>query len=116
MKNMTDSSIYPSPRDVLSIHRETVNTGRWAITGSDAPSVHSVSVFGEKGSRYSVMIMEKSGLKRSDPFTKGCWNLSDRWYDDLKVWFALQWVLEAPGEGRVLLCGREKPQIFHSAG
>lgn len=116
MKNMSDTDIYPSPRDVLSIHMETRNAGRWTVAGDDALSVHSVSVFGEKGSRYSVIITDKSCLKSSDPFKKGCWSLSDGWFDGLKVWFTLQWVLEAGGDGRVLLCGRENRQVFHTAG
>ena len=114
MKDMTDNAVYPSPRDVLSIHLETGSTGRWKIKCDDDSDVHSLSVFGEKGNRYCVIMMKKSGIKRSTAFEDGIWSLSDGWFNDLKVWFALQWVLDARAEGRVLLCGRETRQIFHS--
>lgn len=104
---MNDNSHYftdPVSEAIRSIHQCSCD---WKLACGSEAGVLSLSVFGTAGNRYSIIVIEKEHLSSAYAGREGRWLLIERKEDTLSLMFDLEWVVEAPGSGCLVLCGRE---------
>jgi hypothetical protein len=101
------NQVFPSPSEILTMHRQAENSGRWSLALCEGYPESSLSVFGTNGSRFSVLVMRKDILPREYTGERGGWTLSDGWHAGRTVRFSLRWAVDSERSGFVILCGRE---------
>jgi len=97
---------------MYSIGQQECKSG-W--TADSVTGVKSLSVFGTAGNRYSLLIIEKEHLNTDYAGKNGEWYLKETKGNPGLVRFELQWAVEAPGSGCIVLCGREGHAPFCSS-
>lgn len=98
-------------KEILFGHGMAEDEGRWEPSPENPLQTRSMSVFGTRGIRYSILVMEKGTLTEKLAGPDGCWALLDSGRDGSPVRFDLQWAIDAGGSGCVVLCGRENPAV-----
>ena len=73
--------------------------------------VRSLSVFGARGDRYSIVVIPQEGIPHGKPDGGIEWYLRRNRDDGSveRVLFVLQWTVDMAGSGCVAMCGREMP-------
>jgi len=81
----------------------------WRTEGAFQGAV-SIGVFGNRGDRFSIVVVPAESLPRSSPCGEVEWSLVGPGSSGTeRVLFALQWTMEVRGSGCLALCGRELP-------
>ena len=88
-----------------SIHKREYNTG-WMLAPGFEIGVISLSVFGIAGNRHSIIVVEKEHLNSGCTGRDGKWLLMEIKDGKHQIGFNLEWAVEAPGSGCLVLCGR----------
>lgn len=88
--------------------------GIWELSSDNSKDAHSVSVFGTKGNRFSILVFPKDTVPVDYAGKDGNWVINHSNSETSAVRFTLQWVADAGGSGCVILCGREAQQQFSS--
>lgn len=86
----------------------------WILASGSDTGILSHSVFGTKGNRYSILVIEKEHLRTDYAGREGKWFLSETHTGKGNVRFDLEWAVEAAGSGCLVLCGKETPLRFNN--
>lgn len=87
----------------------------WTLASGSQNGVLSLSVFGTEGNRYSILVIEKEHLNSDYAGRDGKWLLTENKERKHQISFNLEWAVEAPGSGCLVLCGRETHLPFNSS-
>ncbi|MBN2587396.1 MAG: hypothetical protein JXA64_00795 [Candidatus Fermentibacteraceae bacterium] len=112
MSHIMTENGFPSPAEILFIHRQASDSGRWQTAPECPIDQNSMSVFGTLGSRYSVLVLERDRVDPRLAGADGGWILADGWRGGERVRFDLQWAADAGENGCIALCGREASGPF----
>lgn len=78
----------------------------WRLSGTGDNEVQSLSVFGPRGDRFSILVFHRENLPPEYTGNNGRWSLISN-STGRSVYFRLNWAIDAQGSGCTILCGRE---------
>lgn len=108
-------STVPSPDEMITIHLLASGGNRWTAAPESGLETVSLSVFGTRGSRYSVAVVRREAVTDRLAGRNGGWTLTDSWETGSRVSFRLVWAADTRGDGCLMLCGREVPEAFSTS-
>ncbi|OPL18459.1 MAG: hypothetical protein AVO35_03775 [Candidatus Aegiribacteria sp. MLS_C] len=108
-------STVPSLAEMMTMHRLAAGRGRWEATPESGLETASLSVFGARGNRYSVVVVKKGAVTDRLAGRKGGWTLTDRWETGSRIRFRLLWAADTGDDCCLALCGREVLEEFSTS-